>query len=312
MVNPLYSMRYKYPIMLLLLQVYQKENFSCRVVTYVVARHVVKWFAWCSLYVSFWESTSAVCLSVLTLRAVWVQWFTTHIPWASHELARAEYNSGMQLNLQNAGLVNVERTPDSCPVCLQGILPIETGVGIFASALLERVLRCPRQECGHLFISRYRPDRNTGSFQLIESVPLTIRVSDKSDIVKAVSPDFVNIFAEAERAEQIGLRLVCGPGYRKALEFLIKDYVIRPHTDKAEEIKRLQLGACINNYVSDAKVKQVAARAVWLGNDETHYLRKWEEKDLTDLKLLINLTVHWIEMDELTQKALSDMPEGKT
>lgn len=107
------------------------------------------------------------------------------------------------------------------------------------------------------------------------------------------------------------MKLICGPGYRKSLEFLVKDYVIKSHQDKVEEIKRLPLGRCISDYVADEKVKQVAARAVWLGNDETHYLRKWEGKDLTDLKILINLTVHWIEMDELTQQALKDMPEGK-
>jgi hypothetical protein len=126
-----------------------------------------------------------------------------------------------------------------------------------------------------------------------------------------VSPDFVTIFSEAERAEQTGFKLVCGPGYRKALEFLIKDYVIRSHPDKAEEVKRVLLGKCIADCVTDEKVKQVAARAVWLGNDETHYLRKWEGKDLTDLKALIRLTLHWIEMDELTQEALKEMPEGK-
>jgi len=52
-------------------------------------------------------------------------------------------------------------------------------------------------------------------------------------------------------------------------------------------------------------------RAVWLGNDETHYLRKWEQKDLTDLKNLIGLTVHWIEMEELTETVMKDMPAGK-
>jgi hypothetical protein len=92
---------------------------------------------------------------------------------------------------------------------------------------------------------------------------------------------------------------------------LNKDYVIRSHQDKAEEIRKLNLGKCISDYVSDEKVKQVSARAVWLGNDETHYERKWEDKDLNDLKTLIRLTLHWIEMDEMTQKALQDMPERK-
>ena len=63
----------------------------------------------------------------------------------------------------------------------------------------------------------------------------------------------------------------------------------------------MQLGKCISDYVASDRVKQVAARAVWLGNDETHYLRKWEGKDLEDLEILIELTVHWIQMEELTE-----------
>ena len=36
------------------------------------------------------------------------------------------------------------------------------------------------------------------------------------------------MLSQAETAEKYGLTLVCGPGYRKALEFLIKDYVLAP------------------------------------------------------------------------------------
>ena len=179
---------------------------------------------------------------------------------------------------------------------------------------LERVFRCPHSQCQHLFLARYKGTRNNigqVSYSLAEVVPVNIVKSEHSEIIRGVSPDFVTIFGQAEAAEKNGLTLVCGPGYRKALEFLVKDYVIQSHQDKADDIKKLNLGRCITDYVSDEKVKQVSARAVWLGNDETHYLRKWEGKDLVDLKILIKLTVHWIEMDELTKKALKDMPEGK-
>jgi hypothetical protein len=141
--------------------------------------------------------------------------------------------------------------------------------------------------------------------------PTTVQTSDHSDIITKISPDFVTIFGEAEVAEQQGLKLICGPGYRKALEFLVKDYAIRLHQDRVDEIKSLPLAQCIRDNVTDQNVRNVAARAVWLGNDETHYLRRWEDKDVADLKRLIRLTLHWIEMDELTQQALKEMPEGK-
>jgi hypothetical protein len=55
----------------------------------------------------------------------------------------------------------------------------------------------------------------------------------------------------------------------------------------------------------------MAKRAAWLGNDETHYVRKWEDHDLPDLKKVIELTVLGIEMEEMTKDVIKDMPEGK-
>jgi hypothetical protein len=56
-------------------------------------------------------------------------------------------------------------------------------------------------------------------------------------------------------------------------------------------------------------LKTTASRATWLGNDETHYVRKWEDKDLNDLKKLIDLTVHWVSAEILTGELAVSMPE---
>ena len=71
----------------------------------------------------------------------------------------------------------------------------------------------------------------------------------------------------------------------------------------------MRLANCIKEFVTDERIKSVAKRAVWLGNDETHYVRKWETKNLVDLKKLISLTVHWIEMEKLTESFEEEMPE---
>lgn len=55
----------------------------------------------------------------------------------------------------------------------------------------------------------------------------------------------------------------------------------------------------------------VAERASWLGNDETHYIRIWEDQSLSDLKKLIELTLHWIEMEELSKSFETKMPNKK-
>jgi hypothetical protein len=45
------------------------------------------------------------------------------------------------------------------------------------------------------------------------------------------------------------------------------------------------------------------------GNDETHYVRQWEDKDITDLKTLIPPTVNWIETILLTRKYMQSMQQ---
>ncbi len=59
-------------------------------------------------------------------------------------------------------------------------------------------------------------------------------------------------------------------------------------------------------------MKVCASRAAWLGNDETHYERRWEQHDIKDLRLLIRLSVNWIENVILTMEYEEGMPEGRT
>jgi len=45
-----------------------------------------------------------------------------------------------------------------------------------------------------------------------------------------------------------------------------------------------------------------------LGNDETHYLRVWENHDIEDLKKLILLTLRWLEYALLSDQYFNEMP----
>ncbi len=101
-----------------------------------------------------------------------------------------------------------------------------------------------------------------------------------------------------------------GIGLRKALEFLIKDYAgsLNPADDAA--IKASTLAQCITRYITDVNVKACAERAAWLGNDETHYIRKWDSKDVKDLRTLVHLVVNWIDNSLLTKKYLEGMQRG--
>lgn len=212
-----------------------------------------------------------------------------------------------------------EEEPDWCPICHHACQPEEIDWRLTDTASrqpdLEIVYQCPRRACGRLFIARYRVDRKRTYrpglgdeyYRFIGLVPRTPRESHVPEEVKAVSPRFASIYNEAQAAEAYGLSQVAGAGYRKSLEFLIKDYCSATDPENSEEIKQKFLGRCIEDHVGDERVRECARRAAWLGNDEVHYMRRWESKDVEDLKTLIQLTVGWIHSDFLTKKYLVDM-----
>jgi hypothetical protein len=217
--------------------------------------------------------------------------------------------------LPQHGQISVDRIPDECPICHTRILPLMQ-IGRLTSgkygygARVEIVYLCPNSTCDELFIAYFKPDARN-ALSLSETRPMEPSPLIFTDSVRQISPTFCNIYTEADKAEKYGLPQVCGVGYRKALEFLIKDFVISLHPNDRTAIEASMLGACIKTYVTDAKTKQVAERAVWLGNDETHYQRRWINKDLADLKTMISLVTHWIEMEHLTAEALNSMPPDK-
>lgn len=203
--------------------------------------------------------------------------------------------------------VEIASQPDRCPICHNGI-DASYEIAFLGSNRLQVVYRCPFHGCSSFFIATYvYPRDHDRTMRLAQTAPHVPEKESFSDVISLLSPDFCRIYNQAKAAEELGLEQICGVGYRKALEFLVKDYAIGTNPTKAEEIRRAWLGVCIQNHVDDLRVKECAELAAWLGNDETHYVRVWTGKDLGDLKILISLTVNWIENVRLTEKYKSEM-----
>ncbi|MEZ9886556.1 hypothetical protein AB4374_22030 [Vibrio splendidus] len=213
--------------------------------------------------------------------------------------------------------LEINEHTDTCPHCLFAINPLNinaslTGAPDKKGTKLELVYQCTRNECRRLFISSFvrttlQGQKRVGVFKYQNSSPVTVRNEVFATEVSAISPSFCEIFNQASAAEQYGLSEISGVAYRKSLEFLIKDYCINKNQDSADNIRSLQLAKVIGQYVSDVNIKECAKRATWLGNDETHYVRKWGDKDLSDLKILIRLTLGWVQNCILTEKYMSEM-----
>lgn len=205
----------------------------------------------------------------------------------------------------------IERKSVKCPFC--GVINIPEYLflkNVERSDFLNVFTQCTNPTCRNMFITQFS---TVGVRKPVFTKILPTALPEKrtfSDIISELSPIFCEIYNQAYIAEQTNLMQICGTGYRKSLEFLIKDYLISTlPEDQHEAIKNKFLNNCIRDNISNINIKTVASRAVWLGNDETHYTRKWEDKDINDLKSIIELTLHWIESEIRTQKLLEDMPE---
>ncbi len=207
---------------------------------------------------------------------------------------------------------------DNCPICHKGIEPIILNNYLVGKNIniLQRVYRCPRNQCGRIFLANYYFSHG-GVFRLKYLEPYQHEDPPLPDLLKENFPDFCEIYKQAIIADEMNLKEITGMGLRKSLEFLIKDFVIRnlkndnAGEEKINEVKKSFLGACIEKYISDSTIKRRAKRAVWLGNDETHYFKKWPEKDITDLKNLIEITISSIEAQLLDEKYQKEMEEPR-
>jgi hypothetical protein len=209
------------------------------------------------------------------------------------------------------GTFNINRYPDECPICHANVNP-KFVAAIYHEApalLLHCAFQCTRLKCGHLFLAIY--EWSSGKWAFSRIAPVSPKPHIFAAEIQEVSPTFVDIYNQTVSAEAANLDQLTGIGLRKALEFLVKDYAASQKPEDENKIKEEWLGRCIDNYIDDPKIKQCAQRAVWLANDETHYIRKWEDKDITDLKLLIKLTVNWVENSLLTEKYTKEMTGSK-
>ncbi len=159
----------------------------------------------------------------------------------------------------------------------------------------------------YYYRSGYQSGGNTKKYIYDYSMKGTLQNRMFSDIINNTSLKFTEIYNQANEAESLNLDELAGMGYRKSIEFLIKDYCILKQPDKEEEIKAKLLGKCIDDHVNNGNNKEIVKRAVWIGNDETHYVRRWETKDINDLKKLIDISIHWIEMEKLSDDYLTEM-----
>lgn len=194
--------------------------------------------------------------------------------------------------------------PNICPNCQKGIDPVVIETikdGFYEPTVLFLALKCP--VCQQVFFAKYYIDPFSGlsvmnfhDFALAPSEIIGGHALTKEfskEIIK-ISPDFVDLYNDAYKAEQYGLQSIIGISYRLAFEHLVKDYCIATNSNKSDDILKKNLSQCINDYL-DNDIQEIIKRAAWLGNDYAHHETKHPDMSIDDLKSVIDICVTKIE-----------------
>ena len=105
------------------------------------------------------------------------------------------------------------------------------------------------------------------------------------------------MYHEASKAEFDGNLDLAGCGYRNAMEILIKDYAINCLGEEKNKVVKKHLDEAIEEFLPNYKYKNVADVVRILGNDTTHYEKKYEEIDFSVLKQYLDIFIEVIDVE---------------
>ena len=116
-----------------------------------------------------------------------------------------------------------------------------------------------------------------------------------NELLQPISPRFISAYNQALRAEERQDIELAAIGYRHALECLIKDFAIKELNLNYDEVVKKSLCDAIKLYLEEKDLVSTADVIRILGNDYTHYERKYPEFDFALLKQYMEIFIKLVE-----------------
>lgn len=190
--------------------------------------------------------------------------------------------------------------PNICPYCQEKMTPdiiLNTDYDKRLEKNIATLYQC--SNCYSYFSKEYEVGEFSNKTSSHISYPVnnkeTVKIDyDLPDEIDSFSEDFRTIFTESLTSEAYGLTSISGVGFRKSIEFLVKDFLINfvEHPD-SEKVKTMNLSHAIDK-IDNREIIHLAKASAWLGNDETHYQRKFENRDVSDMKRFIKALTFYV------------------
>lgn len=187
--------------------------------------------------------------------------------------------------------------PMTCPNCGYGTDSIVVNnwtCNTSDGTLLVVVHKCT--SCDYLFHANYLWSKEEDKYKFISIYP-SFKDRKFDDGIEIVSPRFIKSYHEASKAEFDGNIDLAGCGYRNAMEILIKDFAINCLGEEKKKVINNHLDEAIEKYLPNYKYKNVADVVRILGNDTTHYEKKYEEIDFSVLKQYLDIFIDLIDVE---------------
>lgn len=168
---------------------------------------------------------------------------------------------------------------------------------------------CPH--CNNDFLVDHNMECKEGCEEVSQTIyPYKLANANIDDEIKKISPSFYSIYNQSLTAKELGLTEIYGMGFRKAIEYLVKDYAIKKRPEDSEQIKKISLHKCIEKYFEDADTESALLGAKHLGNNEVHYTNSNSAEDLILLEQLIDDILYYIKR-ELRLAKVKEISESK-
>lgn len=130
-------------------------------------------------------------------------------------------------------------------------------------------------------------------------LPVVHKMPQLPESLGKISPRFVSLFQQSFDAEQNSYFELAGSGYRNAIEVLIKDFAIQELKVPEKEVRKKSLSQAIEAYLPSINASISADVMRVLGNDYTHYERKYEDIDFQVLKRYLQIFINSIDCEYL-------------
>ncbi len=194
-----------------------------------------------------------------------------------------------------SNFVGTYKKPATCPFCGYGTdAPITNKNHFQLNDHYVIMATCKCTSCGQtfFFVSEYL---NGHEYEPI-MIPSISFIRYENKILSKISERFIDMYNQALQSEFVGNYELAAIGYRTALEIIIKDFAINELGIPREAVVKKKLYDAIGEYLNQNELINTSDVVRILGNDHTHFERKYPQHDFELLKGYMDIFLKQIEV----------------